>query len=201
MKNIKLGMIILAATVLIGGLGAYAQSDRSTPSQKVELKAGSVQSEFTLEQKQSQRQPTPAAVEAKARHESLPERSGSSAPVLGYLMVTGSVSAFGGESESNNYVNPASSGGQPSAIGISQSTNYELGAGLLHALSIVRGDASANGQVDLGDAIYILNYLFKGDQAPCPVEAGDANCDGGVSLGDSIFLLNYLFKGGPAPAC
>ena len=51
------------------------------------------------------------------------------------------------------------------------------------------------------NALYILNYLFKGGPRPCPMEAGDANCNGVVDLGDAIYALNYLFKGGPAPSC
>ena len=53
----------------------------------------------------------------------------------------------------------------------------------------------------MGDAVYILNYLFKGDAAPDPLDAGDANCDGIVDLGDAIYLLNYLFKDGDPPGC
>lgn len=61
------------------------------------------------------------------------------------------------------------------------------------------GDANRDGQADLGDAIRVLNYLYKGLAPPLPMEAGDCNRDGMVDLGDAIFLLNYLFKGGPLP--
>jgi hypothetical protein len=63
------------------------------------------------------------------------------------------------------------------------------------------GDANADGIIDLGDAVYILNYLFKSGPEPDPLWAGDCNCDEIVDLGDVVLLLNYLFKGGPAPAC
>jgi hypothetical protein len=63
------------------------------------------------------------------------------------------------------------------------------------------GDANGDGSVDLGDAVYILNYLFKGDAAPDPLDAGDANCDGIVDIADVVYLLNYLFKGGDPPGC
>ncbi len=72
---------------------------------------------------------------------------------------------------------------------------------LLNEPDFIRGDANGDGVIDLGDAIYLLNYLFKGDSAPDPLEAGDANCDGAVELGDAIYLLNYLFKNGPPPGC
>jgi hypothetical protein len=63
------------------------------------------------------------------------------------------------------------------------------------------GDANADGMIDLGDVVYLLNYLFRNDEPPRPLEAGDANCDGKVELGDAIYLLNYLFRGGDPPAC
>ena len=67
--------------------------------------------------------------------------------------------------------------------------------------SFTRGDANGDGIIDLGDAVCILNYLFKGDDPPDPLEAGDANCDGIVDLADVVYLLNYLFKGGDPPGC
>jgi hypothetical protein len=67
--------------------------------------------------------------------------------------------------------------------------------------AFIRGDANGDGLINLGDAIYILNYLFKAGPAPDPLEAGNANCDGAVDLGDAIYILNYLFKGGPPPGC
>ena len=63
------------------------------------------------------------------------------------------------------------------------------------------GDANGDGLIDLADVVYLLNYLFKGDLPPDPMDSGDANCDGTVELGDAIYLLNYLFKDGPAPGC
>jgi hypothetical protein len=67
--------------------------------------------------------------------------------------------------------------------------------------SFIRGDANGDGIINLGDAVYVLNYLFKGGPAPNPLDAGDANCDGTVDLGDAVYILNYLFKGGPPPGC
>jgi hypothetical protein len=63
------------------------------------------------------------------------------------------------------------------------------------------GDANYSKNIDLSDAIYLLNYLFKGGSPPYPKLAGDANCNGIVDMADAIFLLNYLFKGGSAPGC
>ena len=67
--------------------------------------------------------------------------------------------------------------------------------------AFVRGDANGDGTIDLGDAIYLLNYLFKNDDPPDPLEAGDANCDDIVNVNDAIYILNYLFRGGDPPGC
>jgi hypothetical protein len=61
------------------------------------------------------------------------------------------------------------------------------------------GDANGDSILDIGDVIYILNYLFKPDDAPEPFYTGDVNCDGTVDIGDAIYLLNYLFKNGQPP--
>ena len=64
------------------------------------------------------------------------------------------------------------------------------------------GDTDGNGAVDLGDVIYLLNYLYKHGAPPAcqPMNlCGDVNLDEVVDVGDAIYLLNYLFKSGPAP--
>lgn len=64
-----------------------------------------------------------------------------------------------------------------------------------------RGDANGDGEIGIGDIVYIINYLYKSGPAPSPMISGDCNCDGVVNVGDIVFLINYLFKGGPAPNC
>ncbi len=55
--------------------------------------------------------------------------------------------------------------------------------------------------VNIGDAVYIVNYVFRfGPRAYCPAEA-DANGDRKVNVGDAVYLVNYIFRGGPAPIC
>jgi len=63
------------------------------------------------------------------------------------------------------------------------------------------GDASGDGLVDLGDVVFLVNYLYRSGPAPEPALAGDVNCDGTVDLGDIVYLVNYLFKGGTPPHC
>ena len=61
------------------------------------------------------------------------------------------------------------------------------------------GDANGDQKIDLGDVVYLVNYLFKDGSPPDPLEAGDANCDGTVDLGDVVYLVNYLYREGPPP--
>ncbi len=63
------------------------------------------------------------------------------------------------------------------------------------------GDANGDGRVNIGDAVYLINHVFKGGPAPEPLEVGDVNGDGTVDVGDAVYLINHVFKGGPAPVC
>ncbi|MEZ5358187.1 MAG: dockerin type I repeat-containing protein [Candidatus Zixiibacteriota bacterium] len=68
-------------------------------------------------------------------------------------------------------------------------------------IMIVCGDANGDGSINVGDAVHLINYIFKGGDAPAPVLAGDASCDGSTNIGDAVYLINFIFKGGPAPCC
>ena len=67
----------------------------------------------------------------------------------------------------------------------------------------LRGDALADGALDLSDAIAILLALFAGQgEGSCP-DALDADDDGSLAIADAITLLLHLFQGGaglPAPS-
>lgn len=63
------------------------------------------------------------------------------------------------------------------------------------------GDANGDGNINVGDAVYVISYIFRGGPAPQPPVAGDANCDGKVNVGDAVYVISYIFKGGPAPCC
>lgn len=76
----------------------------------------------------------------------------------------------------------------------------------LYAINLVPGgatcgDVTGNGYVDIGDAIYIINYIFKEGPAPDPYSNGDVNGDLAVNIGDAVYYINYIFRGGPAPSC
>ena len=63
----------------------------------------------------------------------------------------------------------------------------------------VRGDANADGLVDVSDAVRIIGYLFlQGEPLDCR-KAGDADDDGKVNINDAIRTLRHLFKGAAMP--
>jgi hypothetical protein len=64
-----------------------------------------------------------------------------------------------------------------------------------------RGDANADLAVNVGDVIYIINFVFKGAPAPTINERGDANCDQMTNVADAVYLINYVFKSGTPPRC
>ncbi|MEZ5357570.1 MAG: dockerin type I domain-containing protein [Candidatus Zixiibacteriota bacterium] len=61
------------------------------------------------------------------------------------------------------------------------------------------GDANRDGNVNIGDGVYIINYIFKSGAAPDPQCIADVNGDGNTNIGDAVYLVTYIFKGGPAP--
>ena len=89
------------------------------------------------------------------------------------------------------------------AVGPGSSASFGLNSGYWQEdiYGFLRGDANCDGRIDLGDAIYLLNYLFRNGPEPRIYANGDVNCDDTIEIGDPIYLLNYLFKGGPEPGC
>ena len=63
------------------------------------------------------------------------------------------------------------------------------------------GNANGDSQVSVGDAVFIISYIFRGGPAPPFPNAADANCDNKVTVGDAVFIVSYIFRGGPAPGC
>jgi len=64
------------------------------------------------------------------------------------------------------------------------------------------GDANDDDMVNVGDAVYVINYVFKNGPPPGPYEtcSGDANGDCQCNVGDAVYIINYVFKNGPDPA-
>jgi len=65
----------------------------------------------------------------------------------------------------------------------------------------ILGDANIDAIIDIGDIVYLINYVFYSGVEPIPLQSGDVNCDGIVDIGDIVYLINYVFYNGPAPNC
>jgi serine protease AprX len=97
---------------------------------------------------------------------------------------------------------------QTASRALTPDNNY--GWGIVNTMSAIRyiyippylqGDANFDGNFNISDAVYLINYIFIGGDSPEPVlEAGDANDDGEVNTSDAVFLINFVFlPGAPAP--
>jgi len=63
------------------------------------------------------------------------------------------------------------------------------------------GDVNVDSKVDVGDAVALINLVFRGGDGPNPAEISNANCDSDVNVGDIVYIINFVFKGGPACDC
>jgi len=61
------------------------------------------------------------------------------------------------------------------------------------------GDVDLSGTVTASDIIYLVNFIFKGGQAPIEPATGDVNATCTITAADVIYLVNFVFKAGPAP--
>ena len=67
---------------------------------------------------------------------------------------------------------------------------------------ITRGDADGAGTVNVGDAVYLVQYIFFGGSAPPCEEEADTDGGGSINVADAVWLVQYIFFGGdPPPPC
>jgi len=63
------------------------------------------------------------------------------------------------------------------------------------------GDGNGDGQLDISDITYLVDYLFLGGPEPANIAAADCNGDGQIDISDLTCFIRYMFDGGPPPAC
>lgn len=73
------------------------------------------------------------------------------------------------------------------------------GNGVGDACQYVCGDANYDTKINVGDVVFVINFIFKAGTAPVPSCKADVNHDGKVNVGDAVYLINHIFKAGPAP--
>jgi len=67
--------------------------------------------------------------------------------------------------------------------------------------TIIMGDANNDGDINIGDAVFLIDHIFGGGPAPDPESLGDADCNDTINIADPVYIINYIFKGGPPPGC
>ncbi|MBN1417171.1 MAG: hypothetical protein JXP34_00245 [Planctomycetes bacterium] len=77
----------------------------------------------------------------------------------------------------------------------------DLAAGAITVLEpgrFVRGDGNGDGEINIGDPIHGLSYIFASGPGDCR-DAIDANDDGAIDIADPIMLLGYIFSSEAEP--
>jgi len=62
-----------------------------------------------------------------------------------------------------------------------------------------RGDANDDGTLSVADAVFLVEYVFKGGPSPVTMYQGDVDASGQINVADPVYMINYIFKGGPPP--
>lgn len=62
-------------------------------------------------------------------------------------------------------------------------------------------DNSPDDVLDIGDLVYLVNYMFNSGPAPfCSAESNvDASTDDQTDISDLVYIVNYMFSSGPPP--
>jgi hypothetical protein len=76
-----------------------------------------------------------------------------------------------------------------------------IGDPLCLPVVLLCGNPNGDNDVNVGDAVFMINHVFRGGPAPVPWQLGDANCDGTLDVGDVVFLIAASFRYGPQPEC
>src|SRR4030095_7255935 len=66
--------------------------------------------------------------------------------------------------------------------------------------NFIRGNANDDAKLNIADAIWIVNELFKAGPATACQDAADANDDGVEDAADVTYLISYQFLAGPEPS-
>lgn len=59
-----------------------------------------------------------------------------------------------------------------------------------------RGDVTRDGVIDEYDLFFLIRYIFKGGDAPDPIQLADFNEDSKINIGDVVALTRYMIDEG-----
>ncbi len=151
---------------------------------------------------------TPAPSIASVEPGEGPTSGGTAVTVTGGDFLEGASVLFGGEAASDVVVVSVSEiacvtpAHDPGSVPVEVINPGGLSGVLQDAFRYMpafrRGDANADGALNIADAVYILQNLFaSGPKIGCP-DAADSNDDEAVNIADAIYTLQNLFAQGPA---
>jgi len=82
-----------------------------------------------------------------------------------------------------------------------KTATYHMGDGPVHLdFNYLAGDVNGDWDVNVGDAVYLITYIFKSGAEPAdPAWRANANGDKTIDVGDAVYLINHIFRGGPRP--
>jgi hypothetical protein len=96
---------------------------------------------------------------------------------------------------------PGDSGAYIIEIGVTDGCDSALGSfhvGITDE-ACCPGDANFSGTINVGDAVFLINYIFKSGPPPLIMNWADPNFDCEVNVGDVVYLINYVFRSGDEP--
>jgi hypothetical protein len=70
---------------------------------------------------------------------------------------------------------------------------------MMDIAAFICGDGNVDQEVNVSDAVLIINYVFASGNPPTPLESGDVDCSGDVNVSDAVWIINYVFVNGPDP--
>jgi hypothetical protein len=66
--------------------------------------------------------------------------------------------------------------------------------GMVRLIGIFVGDINLDGQIDIADLIYLIDYQFQSGPAPLILEAADMDKSRFLDISDLMMLINYIFE-------
>jgi hypothetical protein len=119
-----------------------------------------------------------------------------------------SINAGGDDMQSTNYQMMSSVG--QSVIGYATSATYEHGIGYWYGMGenggdcvcgTPVGDANCDAAMNPVDVVYMVNFVYKNQDARCyppgwncSYDLGDVDCNGGVNPVDIVYYVNNVYK-------
>lgn len=88
------------------------------------------------------------------------------------------------------------------AVGLSNSTGYIVHHGFWQTFGngsccMRRGDVDGNGQADVLDIDFFINWLFRAGAAPGCADEADVDGSGQPDVLDVDYFISYLYRSGP----